>query len=123
LMRSEAAGGTTTVSPNPQENGQIGRILAKNVAARTVDDADRSYLVREIASRTGLAEADAQKRVDDTVATLKDQADTARRYGILLAFMTAASLLISGVAAWWAATTGGKHRDDGVDHSKFSRWS
>jgi hypothetical protein len=122
LMRSNAVGGATAVSPDTQYNAQIGRILAKNIAARTVDDADKSYLVREITSRTGLTEADAQKRVDDTVATLKAQADTARRYGILLAFMTAASLLISGVAAWWAATTGGKHRDDGVDHSAYSRW-
>jgi hypothetical protein len=122
LMRSDAVASTTAGAPDTQYNAQIGRILAKNVAARTVDDADRSYLVREISSRTGLTEADAQKRVDDTVATLKAQAETARRYGVLLAFLTAASLLISGVAAWWAATTGGKHRDDGVDHSEFSRW-
>lgn len=122
LMRSDAVAGTTAVSPDTQYNAQIGRILVRNVAARTVDATDRSYLVREISARTGLAEADAQKRVDDTVATLKAQAETARRYGVLLAFMTAASLLISGVAAWWAATAGGKHRDEGVDHSHISRW-
>lgn len=123
LMRSDAVAGTTAVSPDSQYNAQIGRILARNVAARTVDATDRSYLAREISARTGLAEADAQKRVDDTVATLKAQAETARKYGVLLAFMTAASLLISGVAAWWAATAGGKHRDEGVDHSRFSRWT
>jgi hypothetical protein len=123
LMRSDAVAGTTAVSPDSQYNAQIGRILARNVAARTVDPTDRSYLAREISARTGLAEADAQKRVDDTVATLKAQAETARKYGVLLAFMTAASLLVSGVAAWWAATAGGKHRDEGVDHSRFSRWT
>jgi hypothetical protein len=123
LMRSDAVAGTTAVSPDSQYNAQIGRILARNVAARTVDPTDRSYLAREISARTGLAEADAQKRVDDTVATLKAQAETARKYGVLLAFMTAASLLVSGVAAWWAATAGGKHRDEGIDHSRFSRWT
>ena len=123
LLRSDAVAGTTAASPDSQYNAQIGRILARNIAARTVDPADRSYLVREISVRTGLAEADAQKRVDDTMAALKAQAETARRYGVLLAFMTAASLLISGVAAWWAATAGGKHRDEGVDHSRFSRWT
>ena len=123
LMRSDAVAGTTAVSPDSQYNSQIGRILARNVVVRTVDPADRSYLAREISARTGLAEADAQKRVDDTVATLKAQAETTRKYGVLLAFMTAASLLISGVAAWWAATAGGKHRDEGVDHSRFSRWT
>ncbi|MEP7173877.1 MAG: hypothetical protein ABI705_10360 [Aestuariivirga sp.] len=122
LMRSDAVTGTPAVSTDAEYTSQIGRILSRNVAARTVDETDRSYLAREISSRTGLAEADAQKRVDDTVATLKAQAETARRFGILLAFLTAASLLVSGVAAWWAATAGGKHRDEGTDHSHFASW-
>ena len=122
LMRSDAVAGTTAVSADTQYNAQIGRILATNIAARTFDATDKAYVVREISSRTGLAEADAQKRLDDTVATLKAQAETARRYAVLFAFLTAASLLISGLAAWWAATAGGKHRDDGVDHSHLARW-
>jgi hypothetical protein len=122
LMRSDAVAGTTAVSADTQYNAQIGRILATNIAARTFDATDKAYVVREISSRTGLAEADAQKRLDDTLATLKAQAETARRYAVLFAFLTAASLLVSGLAAWWAATAGGKHRDDGVDHSHLARW-
>jgi len=122
LMRSDAVAGTTAVSADTQYNAQIGRILASNIAARSFDETDKAYVVREISSRTGLAEADAQKRLDDTVATLKAQAETARRYAVLFAFLTAASLLISGLAAWWAATAGGKHRDEGVDHSHLARW-
>ena len=122
LMRSDAVAGTTAVSADTQYNAQIGRILATNIAARSFDETDKAYVVREISSRTGLAEADAQKRLDDTVATLKAQAETARRYAVLFAFLTAASLLVSGLAAWWAATTGGKHRDEGTDHSHFSSW-
>ena len=121
LMRSDAVAGTTAVSADTQYNAQIGRILAKNVAVRTFDETDRAYVVREISSRTGLAEADAQKRLDDTVASLRAQAETARRYAVLFAFLTAASFLVSGVAAWWAATAGGKHRDEGVDHSHLWR--
>lgn len=121
LMRSEGVAGTPAAAPDAQYNAQIGRILTRNVASRTVDEADRSYLVREITSRAGLAEADAQKRVDDTLAMLKAQAETARRFAVLLAFLTAASLLVSGVAAWWAATAGGKHRNEGTDHSHFYR--
>jgi hypothetical protein len=122
LMRSDAVAGTTAVSADTQYNAQIGRILAKNVAARSFDESDKAYVVREISARTGLAEADAQKRLDDTLATLRTQAETARRYAVLFAFLTAASLLVSGLAAWWAATAGGKHRDEGVDHSHLSRW-
>ena len=122
LLRSDAAAGTTAVPADTQVNTQIGRILAQNVVSRSFDETDRAYVVREISSRTGLAEADAQKRLDDTVATLRAQAETARRYAVLFAFVTAASLLVSGLAAWWAATAGGKHRDEGVDHSHLSRW-
>ena len=123
LLRSEALPTATDAAPAPNinTNAQIGRVLAKNVAGRT-DDTDRSYLVREISARTGLADADAQKRLDETVALLKAQAETTRHYGVIFAFLTAASLLIAAVASWWAATIGGKHRDEGVDHSHLSRW-
>jgi hypothetical protein len=122
LMRSSDTASTTPVAPGTQDNAQIGRILARNVAARTFDETDKSYVVREITSRKGLPEPEAQKRLDDTVATLKAQAESARKFAVLLAFITAASILVSGVAAWWAATAGGKHRDEGVDHSHFTRW-
>jgi hypothetical protein len=122
LMRAEGATPPTAGSSNSQDTAQISRILTKNAAARNFDEADRTYLVKEISARTGLAEPDAQKRLDDTAAMLKAQAETARRYAVLFAFMTAASFLISGVGAWWAATTGGRHRDEGVDHSRYSRW-
>ena len=121
LMRSDAVAGTTAMSPDTNTTPKLAAFFQGMLPLGPLID-DRSYLAREISARTGLAEADAQKRVDDTVATLKAQAETARKYGVLLAFMTAASLLISGVAAWWAATAGGKHRDEGIDHSHFSRW-
>lgn len=38
---------------------------------------------------------------------------------IIFAFITASVSLVSGVASWWAATKGGEHRDDAVDHSRY----
>ena len=35
---------------------------------------------------------------------------------IIFAFGAAATSFVSGVAAWWAATMGGEHRDDPVAH-------
>lgn len=116
LLRSETAttsGGDTT---------EISRILTMSIATGSVDEVDRAYVVREIATRTGLPEAEAQKRFDATVSELKAQAVTARKFTTLIAFLTAASLLISAVGAWWSACAGGRHRDDGIDHSKFSAW-
>ncbi len=118
LVRSDTA--TPVVSS--LDTTQISRVLAKNLGSTVMDDVDKSYLVREVTTRSGLPEADAQKRIEQTITTLKAQADTTRRYGILIAFLTAASLLVSAVAAWWAATTGGKHRNEGVDHTHFTRW-
>ena len=102
---------------------EMARVLAKSIGVGEPDEADKAYLVQQISARTGLPEADAQKRLDDEIQAIKAKAETARRYAILLAFLTAASFLVSGVAAWWAATTGGKHRNEGVDHSRFTRWS
>jgi hypothetical protein len=127
LLRNETIAPSTgsvpvSVTVNNDELRQIGQILAQNIGAKVMDDADKSYLVRIISTQTGLPEAGAQDRLDQTVKLLKAQADTARRYGILIAFLTAASLLVSAVAAWWVACSGGRHRDEGVDHSHLTRW-
>ena len=126
LLRSETvapATGSASTAPGINADTQpINRALARSVGAVAMDKDDKSYLVREISARTGLPAAEAEQRLDQTVATLKAQADKARRYGILIAFLTAASLLVSAVAAWWAAGAGGKHRDEGVDHSHLTRW-
>lgn len=119
LLRAEVG---TAPLDGAGDTKQIGRALAVRVAAQTADAADTAFLVREISARTGLPEADAAKRLELTVADLKTKADTARRYGIFIAFLTAASLLVSAVAAWWAASTGGRHRDDGVDHRHLTVW-
>lgn len=55
--------------------------------------------------------------------TAKQKADAARNIGILIAFATAVTLLVAGAAAAWAATLGGKHRDELTDTSAFWRWS
>jgi len=41
--------------------------------------------------------------------------------GILVAFVTAASLLVSAAAAYMAAGTGGSHRDKGTVVPLFTR--
>jgi hypothetical protein len=35
---------------------------------------------------------------------------------VIFAFSAAATSFVSGVAAWWAATKGGEHRDDPAAH-------
>jgi len=130
LLRTETTATSTTTETSPTTGGeqsqsqsqQIGRVLTRTLAGTELDESDRAYLTREVSARTGLPQAEAEQRVNETVATLKAQADRARRYGIIWAFVTATSLLLSAVGAWWAAGMGGRHRDENVDHSRLTRW-
>jgi hypothetical protein len=104
-------------------------ILTTSAANGSINDEDKAYLSAQIAAHTGLSPQDASKRVDDAMAAVnsakekaKQAAETARKVGVMVAFLTAASLAVGAAAAWWAATTGGKHRDEGVDLSHLTTW-
>jgi hypothetical protein len=115
--------GATAATASPTSNPvALKNVVMRNVAAKSIDEADKSFLLTEISAKTGLSPVDAQQRLDQTIQELKSQADSARKYGILTAFLTAASLLVGAVAAWWAAIMGGKHRNNGVDYSHLTGW-
>jgi hypothetical protein len=116
-----AAAQQNTRVPSPEARSEISRLLS---AGRLVSGQgeDRDYLVRRLVTETGLPEQAVSQRVDTTIAMMKAEADHVRRLGVMTAFMTVVSLLISAVAAWWAAMKGGDHRDQSVDHSRFFAW-
>ena len=73
--------------------------------------ADKAYVSRVVAARTGLSQADADKRVNDVVTQVKSDTDAARKATAQLAFWLVASLLIGAFCASLAATEGGGLRD------------
>jgi hypothetical protein len=98
--------------------GEATRILANGAIAGTVSDTDKAYLAQLVAANTGLTPDEATARVNEVltaVDTAKAQAaeaaEEARKWTVLGAFLTAASLLVSAVGAYWAAMKGGNHRD------------
>ena len=97
---------------------EVARIFAKATASGTLPENDKSYLASVVAQRTGLPQPEAEKRVTEAFAeanrAVKEAADKARRASILTGFVTAASLMVSFGAAWWAALRGGNHRDNQV---------
>ena len=108
---------------------EAGRILARSASQGSISAEDKSYLAQLIAKRTGLAQPEAEQRVEQAMAGIKSAADQAkaaankvRRAAVLVAFVTAASLVVSAAAAWWAAGMGGRHRDEGTDFSHLVRW-
>jgi hypothetical protein len=91
---------------------EAGRILLAATGRQGISDDDRAYLVRLVATKTGIALPDAEKRVDTAITGATTAVQKARRSAVILGFATAASLLLGAAAAWYAATAGGRHRDD-----------
>ncbi|WP_159009419.1 hypothetical protein [Bradyrhizobium sp. S69] len=72
---------------------------------------DREYVSKVVAARTGLSQADADKRVNEVVTQAKADLDATRKATAQLAFWLTASLLIGAFCASLAATEGGGLRD------------
>lgn len=106
---------------DPEARAEAGRIIMTGVGRRDIGAEDRAYLVRLVAARTGLAPADAERRVTEVVAQARRAARRARASSVVIGFMTAASLAVGAAAAWFAAGIGGRHRDRAI--SPPLRWS
>jgi hypothetical protein len=110
LFRSNNAQADPNIAP---ARAQAARILAYS-AKGDVSAADRSYLAQLVASRTGLSRPDAEQRVSEVITAEKQAADTARKataHGLLWMFL---ALLIGAFCASFAATIGGRQRDQVV---------
>jgi hypothetical protein len=109
LFRSDRPG--TDVAGDQATRAEVGRILASNVKG-DLSDADRAYVARLVAARTGLSEADAQKRVDEVVTQAREAANRARKAAAYVSLWSFIALLAGAFCASLAATCGGKHRDN-----------
>ena len=100
---------------------EVVRIFATSLQADSLGADDRAHLARVVAARTGLAQAEAEKRVDEvytrvttTAANAKEAAHTARKATSGAALWMTVALLLGAFVAAMAATFGGKMRDDGA---------
>ncbi|WP_224544274.1 hypothetical protein [Mesorhizobium sp. CA16] len=129
---ADNAAAATPPAGTPQNNadaaGQATRILAISAANGEMSANDKAYLARLVASRTGLPQADAQKRVDEVLASVEDAknkakaaADKARKASATTALVGALSLVIGAFIAAVAGVLGGRQRDE--DEARFSRSS
>ena len=97
-----------------ETRAEMSRVLASAVASGSITPDSRTYLAQLVAQRTGMPQAEAERRVDQAVNDARAAADKARRAAILTGFVTAAGLVLSLAAGWWAAMRGGHHRDTSV---------
>ncbi|UCI28186.1 hypothetical protein [Mesorhizobium sp. B2-8-5] len=125
-----AAAAAPPAAGAPQNNAdttaQASRILAVGAANGEMSADDKAYLARLVASRTGLPQADALKRVDDVLARIEDAknkaktaADKARKASATTALIGALSLVIGAFIAAVAGVLGGRQRDE--DEARFLR--
>jgi hypothetical protein len=99
---------------------EAGRIIMSGIGRRTMATEDRTHLIRLVAARTGLAPADAERRVQQAIDESRKAASQARRSGVVIGFTTAAAFAVAAAAAWIAAGVGGQHRDNNI--SPPLRW-
>lgn len=103
-------------APTDAERQEVLRILQRGLTAGQINDQDRKYLAQLVERTTGLTPDQAEERVRTTLTQATEQAkqvtETARKTAALSGFWAAVVLLLSGLAAWWAASLGGSHRDE-----------
>lgn len=122
LFRKEtnaaAAGEPVAAAPTAETT----RILINSLRSSALPADDTRYLGQVVAQRTGLPQADAEKRVSETYARMqaklkeaeaaaRDAADKARKATVYATLWLFVSLLAGAFSASLAATWGGRQRD------------
>jgi hypothetical protein len=110
LLRSNPSVARTPSDP-AASRAELGRLLSSAVISSELSASDRTYMDQLVAARTGLGQADAEKRVSDVIMEAKTAADEARKTAEKLSLWLAASLLIGAFSASLAAIEGGGLRD------------
>jgi hypothetical protein len=104
------------------QRSEINRLLITDLAAGKINADDRTYLAQLVAKRTGLAQADAEQRVDlvyaqasqaaaDAKAKALAAAEEARKAAAHSALWMFVALLLGAFIAALSATFGGRQRD------------
>jgi len=111
LMRSDTPSATNAENPR-DSRGEMVRLFTNSFRnGGELKPADSQYAAKVVAARTGMSQADADKRVNEVVTQIKADTDAARKATAQLAFWLTASLLIGAFCASLAATEGGGLRD------------
>jgi len=116
LLRSEKQ------TDDASSRAALQRIMSNALRTGEMSANDRTYAAQQIASRAGLSQADAEKRVDEVVNQAKqakakteqaarEAADAARKAAAAFAFMSFLAMLIGAFVSSYAARVGGRHRD------------
>ena len=111
LLRSDTPASQAAGNGN-ETRGEMLRLFGSSFRnGGEIKPADRTYVSKVVAARTGLSQADADKRVNEVITQAKTDLDATRKATAQLAFWLTASLLLGAFCASLAATEGGGLRD------------
>jgi hypothetical protein len=117
MPSSSSDAGTINVAPPTgtnfgQSRSEVLRLWTASFRDnRDLNAADKAYVAQVVAARTGLSQADAEKRVNDVIVEAKTAADDTRKGAAKLSFWLTAAMLFGAFAASLAAVEGGSLRD------------
>jgi hypothetical protein len=94
-----------------QMRAEADRIFAHALRDGSMSQADNVYLARLISARTGMNEADAQRRASDVFAKAQEAAEVARKTLVHFSLWLFVALLSGAFCASLAGTVGGRQRD------------
>ncbi|ARN80970.1 hypothetical protein [Methylocystis bryophila] len=114
LLRGEGVAAAKGANPvSDATRSFVSRLVAENPSGDFSNE-DKSYL-SSVVTGAGAPPATAADRVNRVASEMKADANKARKVGIYLAFLTAATLAVGAATAWGATRLGGRHRDQDVD--------
>lgn len=108
LFRGNLSKSTTETAQSSEEAGTI---FAFALLHGGLSDSDRSYLAQEVTAKTGLNQADADKRVSSAFLEAQTAAEATRKALAYMLLWTFIALLIGAFCATFAGTIGGRQRD------------
>lgn len=107
---SQPAAGSQAQADNPRR--ELGLLFTRGMAQpEGISAGDRTYLAQAVSARTGLAPADAEKRVNDVITEAKNYAEAARKFTRASLLWLTVALFLGAFSASLAAIEGGQLRD------------
>jgi len=111
-MLLRPAPGAPAGQPQGDPRREIGLIFTRGMSAPDgISAADRSYLAQAVSARTGLPQAEAEKRVNDVITEVKAYTEAARKFVRASLLWLTLSLFLGAFSASLAAIEGGQLRD------------
>jgi len=99
---------------SPEEEKTVEAVFMRSFGNDKLAPADRNLVTSIIASKAGISQEEAQKRVDDAYANAIAALDKAKKTTEMTGLITGLGLLIGLAAAWYGGVRGGASRDTNV---------